>query len=204
MTTLNCPSCGGAIEGVSPLIRSIDCSYCNAWLRLSNQLWQAESGQKSPLDAPSYLRVGLRGDAPDGAQYTIRGRLRLQYEQGSWDEWWVENNQGDGFWVEEDDGVYYRHSIGKDINIGNLANNVGVGGMLPLPTGQSLFVTEKFTATIVGREGMLPSEPEAQSTVTYIDGVEDGDEYSLEIEDGVATVSQADVFDLRAIKWDAL
>ncbi len=128
----------------------------------------------------------------------------LQYEQGSWDEWWVENNQGDGFWVEEDDGVYYRHSIGKDINVGNSASNVGVGGMLSLPTGQSLFVTEKFTATIVGREGMLPSEPEAQSTVTYIDGVDDGDEYSLEIEDGVAAVSQAEVFDLRAIKWDSL
>ena len=76
--------------------------------------------------------------------------------------------------------------------------------MLSLPTGQSLFVTEKFTATIVGREGMLPSEPEAQSTVTYIDGVDDGDEYSLEIEDGVAAVSQAEVFDFRAIKWDSL
>ena len=202
MTTLNCPSCGGGIEGVSPLIRSIDCGYCGAWLKLSNQLWQAETGQKSPLDAPNYLRVGLRGDAPDGSQYTIRGRMRLQYEEGSWDEWWVENNQGDGFWVEEDDGVYYRHAIGEDINIGNAADSTGVGQMLSLPSGQNLFVTEKFTANIVGREGMLPSEPEAEGTVTYIDGVEDGDEYSLEIDNGVATISQAEVFDIRSVRWE--
>ncbi|RVU84358.1 DUF4178 domain-containing protein [Leucothrix sargassi] len=204
MTTLNCPSCGGAIEGVSPLIRSIDCGYCGAWLRLSNQLWKAEAGQRAPLDAPSFLRVGLRGDSPDGTHYTIRGRIRLQYQYGSWDEWWIENSQGDGFWVEEDDGVYYSHSIGKDINIGNAAKNSGVGDMLNIPNGPSLFITEKFTATIVGREGMLPSEPEAQSDVTYIDGVDDGEEYSLEIEGTEAIISQADEFDLHAIKWESL
>ena len=79
MANLNCPNCGGAIEGVSPLIRSIDCPYCSSWLRLSNQLWEASDGQKSPLDAPAFLLVGMSGRAPDGTQYTIRGRLRFQY-----------------------------------------------------------------------------------------------------------------------------
>lgn len=202
MSTLNCPTCGGAIEGVSPLIRSIDCSYCGAWLRLNNQLWEGNIGQATPLNAPSFLRVGLRGNTPSGEQYTIRGRLRLQYDQGSWDEWWIENDHGDGFWVEEDDGVYYRHSTGETMPIGNAADATRVGQMLALPNGPTLFITEKFKAVIVGREGMLPNEPETDSTVMYIDGVADGEEYSLEIEKGVASVSQAEVFDLRAIRWD--
>ncbi len=201
MATLNCPSCGGAIEGVSPFIRSIDCSYCGAWIRLSNQVWQAEDGQKAPLDAPSYLRVGLRGDAPDGTQFNVRGRIRFQYGMGIWDEWWVENNQGDGFWVEEDDGVYYRHAPGDEITLSG-SESVGVGQMLSLPNGPSLFITEKFDAVIIGREGMLPNEPVASETITYMDGVADGDEYSLEIDGNSAYVSQSEVFNLRDIKWD--
>jgi len=201
MATLNCPNCGGAIEGVSPLIRSIDCSYCGAWLRLGNQLWEAEAGQKSPLDAPSYLRVGLYGTAADGTGYTVQGRVRFEYGQGSWDEWWLESSHGEGFWVEEDDGVYYRHAPGKDISL-TAHNTIGVGQMLALPNGSQLFITEKFTATIVGREGMLPVEPEASQLITYMDGVADGEEFSLEIDGKEAYLSQSEVFPLRDIRWD--
>lgn len=202
MATLNCPNCGGAIAGVSPLIRSIDCPFCGSWLRLSNQLWQAQEGQQSPLDAPTYLRVGLQGSAPDGTHYTVQGRLRFQYGLGSWDEWWVESSHGDGFWVEEDDGVYYRHGLGDEITLPGGGNNVGVGQMLPLPNGPSLFITEKFQADIVGREGLLPVEFDVDAKVTYMDGVADGEEYSLEIEGETAAISQAEVFDIRSVRWE--
>ncbi|PID46505.1 MAG: hypothetical protein CSB47_03755 [Proteobacteria bacterium] len=201
MTNLNCPSCGGAIEGVSPHIRSIDCHYCGAWIRLSNQLWQAEAGQETPLGAPSFFRVGMRGDAPDGTWLMVRGRIRFQYGMGTWDEWWLENSHGDGFWVEEDDGVYYQHAPGEEITL-DASSSAGVGQMLPLPNGPNLFITEKFDATIIGREGMLPNEPEASSVITYIDGVADGDEYSLEIDGDCAYVSQSEIFPVHDIRWD--
>jgi hypothetical protein len=120
---------------------------------------------------------------------------------GTWDEWWVESNQGDGFWVEEDDGVYYRHAPGKEITVSG-SDSLGVGQMLQLPDGPNLFITEKFDAIIIGREGMLPSEPEASETITYIDGVDDGDEYSLEIDGDSAYVSQSEVFHIRDVRWD--
>lgn len=200
MATLNCPNCGGAIEGISPHIRSIDCHYCGSWIRLSNQLWQAETGQQTPLDAPSFLRVGLRGDAPDGTQYTVRGRIRFQYGLGTWDEWWFESSHGDGFWVEEDDGVYYQHAAGQEIPFSQTIP--GVGEMLPIPNGPTLFITEKYEATIVGREGMLPNEPEASSVITCIDGVDGGEEYSLEVDKHGASISQSEVFAIRDIRWD--
>lgn len=202
MATLNCPSCAGSIEGISPLIRSIDCSYCGAWLRLSNQLWKAEAGQKVPLAAPAYLRVGMHGKAQDGLHYTIRGRLRFRYGLGSWDEWWMENERGEGFWVEEDDGVYYRHAPGKTITLPAGGQQIGVGQNLSLPGGLTLLVTEKFQASIIGREGMLPVEPNVADSVTYVDGVANGQEYSLEIEGEHASLSQAEEFAIRAVRWE--
>lgn len=204
MPNLNCPSCGGSIEGVSTHIRSIDCSYCGSWLRLNNQLWQASVGQQVALNAPSYLSVGLQGSSPNGDQYTVAGRLRLQYENDSWDEWWIENQSGNGtgFWIEEDDGVYYRHINTQEIEFNASSLNSGVGDELALSNGLTLFITEKFDAIISGREGFLPTEPETNTVVTYMDGVAGGKEYSLEIEDGHASISQGEVFDLHSVKWD--
>jgi len=202
MANLNCPNCGGAIEGISPLIRSIDCPYCSSWLRLSNQLWQANEGQKAPLDAPAFFHVGMGGNTPDGTHYRILGRLRFQYGMGSWDEWWMDDSHGQSFWLEEDDGTYYRHSLGKEIKIPGGISNVSIGSSLTLNGGPTLFVTEKYQADIVGREGMLPVELEAETTVTYIDGVANGEEYSLEIEGEYASLSQSETFDVRSIKWD--
>lgn len=202
MPIINCPNCGGEIEGVSPLIRSIDCSYCGSWLRLNNQIWQANTGQEIALNAPSFLRVGLVGNLSDGAHYKVLGRIRLQYGQDTWDEWWLEDSHGDGFWLEEDDGVYYRHINTQELEMSDSSLHVGVAENLSLSNGLNLFVTEKYQATIVGREGFLPSEPESNSIVTYIDGVENGSEYSLEIEDNHASLSQAQVFDIQAIDWE--
>ena len=200
MSTLNCPSCGGSISGVSPHIRSIDCSYCGSWLRLNNQLWEANTGQAVALDAPSFLRVGQHGSSKNGEQYTVLGRIRLQYEQDSWDEWWIEDSHGQGFWLEEDDGAYYRHINQQDIEV--TQHSVAVGEQLSLNNGMTLFITEKFEATITGREGFLPSEPETSAVVSYLDGVANGVEYSLEIEGNEASLSQAEAFDMHAIHWN--
>jgi len=203
MATLNCPSCGGSIEGVSALIRSIDCQYCGSWLRLNNQIWTANKGQEIALNAPSFLRVGLLGYISNDEYYTVLGRLRLQYERDSWDEWWVEDHHGNGFWLEEDDGVYYKHINTQEIEFSSNSLKVNVAENLTLSNGLSLFITEKFEATIVGREGFLPTEPETNNSVTYMDGVANGSEYSLEIENNHASISQAEVFNIQSIRWES-
>jgi len=202
MTALNCPNCGGGITGISPLIRSIDCPYCTSWLRLSNQLWEATPGQADPLNAPSFLKLDQYGTAPDGTQYTVRGRLRFKYGLGNWDEWWVESTHGEGFWVEEDDGTYYRHATGEEIALPDGAEAIRVGQMLTLDSGLSLFITEKYEGDIVGREGMLPVEQDIDKTLYYVDGVADDYEYSLEIDGETAYLSQSEEFDLQAIRWE--
>ena len=200
METLNCPNCSGSIEGISPHIRSVDCSYCGSWLRFNNQLWEAKEGQSVALNAPSFLFVGKSGTLKNDHVHKVVGRIRLKYDYDSWDEWWVEDGYGNGFWLEEDDGVYYRHINQEQIEIDD--SSVGVGETLTLKNGLSLFVTEKFKASIVGREGFLPTEPVTNETILYIDGVSNGIEYSLEIDGSKASLSQAEVFDVNAINWE--
>jgi len=36
----------------------------------------------------------------------------------------------------------------------------------------------------------------------YVDGVENGEEYSLEIEGEYASITQSEEFDIRSIKWE--
>jgi len=204
VSKLSCPSCAGEIEGVSPLIRSIDCSYCGSWLRLNNQIWEANSGQKTALNAPSFLRIGMIGVLSNDNHYKVMGRIRIQYEQDSWDEWWVEDNYGKGFWIEEDDGVYYLHNHQQEFKVGNVADKAEVAEDLSLSNGMSLYVTEKYEGTIVGREGFLPTDAETNSSVTYIDGVINGVEYSLEIENKVASLYQAEVLDIQSIRWESV
>ncbi len=199
---INCPSCGGEIEGVSPLIRSIDCSFCGSWLRLNNQIWKANAGQEIALNAPSFLRVGLVGNLANGEHYKVMGRIRLQYEQDTWDEWWLEDSYGNGFWLEEDDGIYYKHINTQELELTTSSSNIHVAEDLSLSNGLTLFVTEKFEAKIIGREGFLPSEPETNSVVTYVDGVANESEYSLEIENQHASLSQAQIFDIQSVNWE--
>ena len=114
----------------------------------------------------------------------------------------MESNGGESFWLEEDDGTYYRHSLGEEISLPGGISGISVGGTLALNNGPTLFITEKYQADIVGREGMLPVELEAETTVTYVDGVESGEEYSLEIEGEYASITQSEEFDIRSIKWE--
>lgn len=200
MAVLNCPNCGGSIDGVTPLIRSIDCEYCGSWLRLSNQVWQAQPGQETPLNAPSYLRVGMYGTVFDGSAYTVRGRIRFSYDGGTWDEWWIESSHGDDFWLEEDDGAYYSHQPSQDIELSD--RQVKVGQTLPLPDGINLMITEKCLARIIGREGVLPVDLDVSSPVLCVDGVANGREYSIEVQNGAASISQSEEFDFRSIEWE--
>jgi len=201
METLNCPNCSGSIEGISPHIRSVDCSYCGSWLRFNNQIWEAKAGQSVALNAPSFLHVGKSGSLKNDLSFKVVGRIRLKYDYETWDEWWVEDGYGNGFWLEEDDGSYYRHTNQETINI--VDASVGVGENLTLENGLTLFITEKFKASIVGREGFLPNEPETNELIEYLDGVSNGTEYSLEIDGNTASISQSELFDIQAIKWDA-
>ena len=201
VSNLNCPGCGGLIQHISPHIRSIDCIYCGSWLRLGNGGWRQGTAQSQPLVAPAFLGLGKSGVLPSQESARIVGRLRYGYGLGEWDEWWLETASGEGFWLEEDDGAYYLHTDQVIASANLHIPSIEVGKTLSLDHGIELYVTEKYTARIVGREGLLPVVAGAGEKVTCVDGTCRGREYSLEILNGEAELSLSVEVDIDSMAW---
>jgi len=86
-SAVSCPSCGVAIESVSAHIRSLQCPHCDNWVYFGNNGWAASGSFEHALDAPSFVQLGRSGKIA-GRAFVVRGRIRLSYIGGYWDEWW--------------------------------------------------------------------------------------------------------------------
>ena len=149
---------------------------------------------------PSFLSVGRSGHLPDGESVRVAGRIRFSYGSGIWDEWWIEND-ADGYWLEEDDGQYYRHALVQGLPWGADTDALQVGRTLDVEGVGSLFITEKYHTEVVGFEGMLPVAVERGEKLLCVDGRQGEREFSLEIQEGALTVTEAHEFRIYSVKW---
>ncbi|MEL6548313.1 MAG: DUF4178 domain-containing protein, partial [Myxococcota bacterium] len=58
-------------------------------------------------DGPLYVGVTGRITALNGSvqDFRVEGRVRYRYEQGFWDEWYLDGSKG-AFWIGEDGGKF--------------------------------------------------------------------------------------------------
>ena len=195
---LPCPVCGDSLAGVRPHVRSTACPSCGSWVVVGDPGWVAGGRFPRALDAPAFLHVGrtgtLGGDAVD-----VAGRVRLAYESGEWDEWWLELADGTGRWLEEDDGRYLLHEpVTLDVPGG--AAGLGVGGTL-VADGRNWLVVESFDARVLGAEGRLPVPVPAGSAVRTVDAVGGGRKLSLELWGDEVVASIATPADAAGLAW---
>ncbi len=178
-SSLNCPACGGPIENINPHSRSVSCSHCANLLYFNNSQWVSGGKFPTEIEAPPLLRVDRQGSF-DGNAFRVAGRIRLAYDEGHWDEWWLEFENGEDRWLEEDDGSYYFHqSVPLDTTT-DAVNNLGVGKMFPAGD-KSWFVTESGEASISGVQGQVPVTLQPGFLLRYYDAVTDGKTISIEV-----------------------
>jgi len=126
----------------------------------------------------SALTVGTIASI-QGRRFQALGRVRFEYEDGYWDEWYLAFDDGTDGWLEEDEGELA------------LVSQVPVTSTPPHPRtvragervtwGQdSIYVLETGTATLVGMEGQLPRGHFIGMTMDYLDGTMDGRVVMLE------------------------
>jgi hypothetical protein len=124
------------------------------------------------------------------------GRVRFEYEDGYWDEWYLLYDDGTDAWLEEDEGEL------------TLVQQVPVTGEPPHPSRmragerfqmgeRSVYVMEVGEATLVGLEGQLPRGHFIGQTMAYLDGTSDGSSIMLEF-----TKSGIECFIGRKIEFD--
>ena len=100
-----CPNCGAEVAFASAIAVSAVCGFCRSLVvRRDAQVEIMGVQAQLPPDI-SPLRVGTRGEF-DGQSFTLIGRVRMGYREGSWNEWCADFGGGRWGWVAEAQGVY--------------------------------------------------------------------------------------------------
>ena len=201
-SAVSCPSCGVALNSVSAHTRSLQCPHCDNWIYLGNNGWAAAGSFEHALDAPSFVRLG-RGGQLEGRAFLVAGRTRLSYDGGYWDEWWLEFEDGQHQWLEEDDGKYRLHEVIEiEAVIDDLA--AATAGKTIVVGNETWLVTECLLAQVAGTEGALPMAVFPGEQVSCIDAIGAGQKYSIEAGDHDASITQSRVVAGDQFKWDSV
>ena len=173
-----CPTCGAPLPVKNRFVRVVACDFCANVSVLVDDTLTASGCVAALTPMPSMFYLDARGTLK-GRLFSAIGRLRYSYGDGQWDEWFLSFENGESGWLQEDAGVftyfdrtavtadappYRRARAGRTIQIGE----------------QSMTVTEKGSAQIVGVQGqvgfpVVPGEP-----IMYVDGTAGDKKVSLE------------------------
>lgn len=197
--SVSCPSCGVAIEETNAHTRSMSCPHCGNWVYFGSNGWEVAGLFEHAIDAPSMLQLGKSGQL-SGRRFVVGGRVRLSYAEGFWDEWWLEFEDGDSQWLEEDDGVYRLHrSIDAQPSV-ETVSDATVGGNVSID-GESWFVSERVDAQVAGVEGSLPVAIVPGEPVVCIDVMGNGTKMSIESGDNDIQISRSRVVRGASFDW---
>lgn len=153
MKIANCPSCGAYVEFKSAASLMAVCPYCRATVLREGQVAE-ESGRLSEvIDDSSPIQLGTRGRW-QGQGFTVMGRLRLQYEEGAWNEWSVEFDDGKQGWLGEASGQYTMTRLAQGVTDPPPYEQIEAGSTIEIG-GAPYSVTDARLCRCVGGEGEL-------------------------------------------------
>ncbi|KRG43243.1 hypothetical protein ARC20_00600 [Stenotrophomonas panacihumi] len=154
-----CPQCGAAVASQAPGAVMVVCPACRSTLTRDAETARQVGRLSAVVDDGSAVRIGTRG-ALSGHGFEVVGRLRLQYEEGGWNEWYVLFDAGGTGWLSDASGQYA------------LTRRGATESPLPLPAYDELKVGHRLKvdgvlytvadvrrSRCVGGEGELPEHP---------------------------------------------
>lgn len=100
-----CPSCGAPVEAHSATAVTLVCAYCRSTLVRHGENVDTTGRHSALLEDFSPLCIGTTGEW-NGARFTLRGRLQVQYSEGVWNEWYAVFDNGQNGWLSESGDRY--------------------------------------------------------------------------------------------------
>ena len=182
MSTISCPSCGGPVEVAGPHILQATCEFCDSLFLLDAEGARLTGKQSRLLPSRAGFAVGLRGKWK-GRSFVVRGRVQYGWsggdESGSWDEWYLELEDGETVWFSEDMGTF---RLEKRIEGKKLSRDKIRPG-LSINLENTLYrIMETGEAVCEGARGQLPFVVDPQERYFFADGKDVGGEKTLTIE----------------------
>jgi hypothetical protein len=152
--TYDCPNCGGAVPFQSSIAVFAVCPFCRSMV-VRHDLNVEAIGKMAELPPDlSPLQVGTRGEF-DGLGFSIVGRVRLVYDEGSWNEWCAVFGDGRYGWVAEAQGIFlvsFENPAPAGVSESDLAS---VGRSIEIE-GKVYHVCDRKETTCLAAEGELP------------------------------------------------
>lgn len=152
--TAPCPGCGAPLDFRSPASVMAVCGYCQTTALRTDEGLRDQGKITQVLDELSPLRVGVTGSF-EGRAFTLLGRLRLEYDNGYWLEWFAAFDDGGEGWLSEASGQYV-----FTVRQPPVANAPPFDGLKPGKlfnwNGKPYRASDVRTARCTGGQGELP------------------------------------------------
>lgn len=177
--SMNCGSCGAPLEIKSAYTKSVICPYCDTTNVIEDRGLNPEGKMAKLSEGFSIFSIGRTGKLK-GRNFEVLGRLRYGYDEGYWDEWFLQFNDGQAGWVTEEEGecsIFTKDLITNPIEN---VNSLRVGQFVNVE-GKKVFVTEIADCTILGGEGELHYKVIPGKELVHIEGNAGGKLVSIEI-----------------------
>ncbi len=177
-----CPSCGAPVKQQNPGSKTLCCLHCGQTSFLHADSLQAAGEKHLLIDYGSTLSIGQQARL-GGRDFIVLGRIRFDYEDGFWDEWYVNYlDDGSEGWVQEDDGSFTLFKEEKRFTEKLDFPRISVGAYESLDgVWESTFITSKGRSIVNGGEGELPFQILPGEQVDFIDGIWKGKVLSIEL-----------------------
>ena len=200
---MGCPSCGAEIPYDTRFAVLTVCEYCNTAVIFDEKAAEI-AGKMSVLAKPAGpLFVGASGSLKDGTSFQVIGRVRYGYENGFWDEWYLQHEDFSTSWLTEDEKRFmHEHPMTLEVDP-NALKSMSPGQNIEL-NNIKFSIREKGNATCEGGEGQLPFRIITGEQVPFFDLVSgEGHTATIEIEpDGVVKFFQGNPLQYNDIQVD--
>lgn len=162
MQKVSCPNCGAEVTFRSPALPSRVCDYCHTILvRSGGGIEMVGKAAVLPFDV-SPIQVGTAGTY-DGRDFSVVGRVRWGWTDGSWNEWMVLFGDGSEAWLGEAMGQFMmtlERPLG-DVQGDPTIRAIILGEQVPVGAeavidGDTFIVADAREATCLAAEGELP------------------------------------------------
>lgn len=175
-----CPNCGAPVEFRSAASASAVCSFCRSTLVREGEALRRIGVSAELFDDHSPLRLGAGGRyrdpsadgyvgrSPEGAAFTLVGRLQYGYEGGTWNEWHALFDNGRSGWLSEDNGRYVFAFDAPPRGEVPPADEL-TAGERRLVDGRPWSVASVTRAKLLAAEGELPRPPQLQGEFVVAD-----------------------------------
>jgi len=149
-----CPSCGAEVIFKSRFTSYTVCSFCQSLLmRSDDQLHFDGTMALLPSDM-SVVQIGTKGTFLQ-TPFEVIGRLKVAWNEGSWNEWLTLEETGAQGWLAEAMGFYiYTHEISFPKDFPNL-KELDIGSEIMLQN-LTFKVSDIKEVVCAGGEGELP------------------------------------------------